>query len=317
MTLAAGLDPRLWYLFGGVSGALALGTAVGLFLERRVTGEAARATVANINARVRGWWAMCALFGVAVVSGGVASFVFFGLVSWLALRELVTLLPTRRADHRPLLWIFYVVTPIQYWLAATGRSAGFVLFVPVVAGSWLAVRMALGGDTERFLERVATLQWGVMLCVYCVSHVPALLRLDLPAAANRRLNLLVFLVTVVELSDVLQYVWGKIAGGRRIAPAISPNKTWAGFVGGVGSATLVGTGLWWVTPFTPWQAAGVSLAVTLAGFAGGLVMSAVKRDRGIKDYGSLISGHGGVLDRIDSICFAAPVFYHLTRLLLR
>ena len=126
-------------------------------------------------------------------------------------------------------------------------------------------------------------------------------------------KLLFFLVVVVQLSDVFQYVWGKLIGRHPIAPAISPKKTWEGFLGGIVCAVLLGTSLWWITPFNPWQAALMSLAITLMGFAGGLVMSAVKRDRGVKDYGSLLEGHGGILDRVDSLLFAAPVFFHLTR----
>ena len=125
--------------------------------------------------------------------------------------------------------------------------------------------------------------------------------------------MLLYFVLVVQASDVLQYIWGKTLGKHKIAPAVSPNKTWEGFLGGVATATLLGTALWWATPFTPWQAAGMSFAITLMGFAGGLVMSAIKRDRGVKDYGTLIKGHGGVMDRIDSLCFSAPVFFHLTR----
>ena len=152
---------------------------------------------------------------------------------------------------------------------------------------------------------------GLMICVYCVSHAPALLTLPLSNGGGPKL--LLFFLLVVQLSDVFQYIWGKLLGKRKIAPRISPNKTWEGFIGGVGTATALGASLWWVTPFRPLQAAGMSLAITLLGFAGGLTMSAIKRDRGVKDYGTLIEGHGGVLDRIDSICFAAPVFFHLTR----
>jgi phosphatidate cytidylyltransferase len=98
-----------------------------------------------------------------------------------------------------------------------------------------------------------------------------------------------------------------------VAPAISPNKTWEGLIGGSASATALGAAIWWATPFTPVEAAGMAFLLTMMGFAGGLIMSAIKRDRGVKDYGALIGGHGGVLDRIDSLCFAAPVFFHLTR----
>ena len=111
----------------------------------------------------------------------------------------------------------------------------------------------------------------------------------------------------------MQYVWGKLLGRRKIAPTLSPNKTLEGFVGGSLSATAIGAGLWWATPFAWWQAALLAFLITLMGFFGGLVMSAIKRDRGVKDYGTLIEGHGGMVDRIDSLCFAAPVFFHLVR----
>jgi phosphatidate cytidylyltransferase len=163
------------------------------------------------------------------------------------------------------------------------------------------------------LERTATIQWALMICVYCVSHAPALLTLEIPGFDRQNGKLLLYFVLVVQASDVLQYTWGKLFGKHKIAPTVSPNKTWEGFLGGVATATLLGTALWWATPFTPWQAAGMSVTITLLGFVGGLVMSAIKRDRGIKDYGTLIQGHGGVMDRIDSLCFSAPVFFHLTR----
>jgi phosphatidate cytidylyltransferase len=152
-----------------------------------------------------------------------------------------------------------------------------------------------------------------MICVYFVSSVPALLLLRIPAYEGRNASLMFFLVLVVQLSDVLQYVWGKSIGRHRLAPAVSPNKTWEGLVGGILSATAVGTSIWWATPFTPVAAALMAFVICVTGFAGGLIMSAIKRGRGIKDYGALIEGHGGMLDRIDSLCFAAPVFLHLTR----
>ena len=176
-----------------------------------------------------------------------------------------------------------------------------------------AVRSALAGDTTDFLARTATIQWGLMIAVYCVSHAPALLMLQIPGYQDQGAKLLLYLIIVVQLSDVLQYVFGKTLGKHRIVPKVSPNKTWEGTIGGIGSASLVGAALWWVTPFSPGEAWLIALLICLAGFAGGLVMSAIKRDRGVKDFGTLIEGHGGVLDRIDSLCFAAPVFFHLVR----
>jgi phosphatidate cytidylyltransferase len=152
-----------------------------------------------------------------------------------------------------------------------------------------------------------------MICVYCISHVPALLMLDIPGYAGRNAFLLVFLILVVQSSDVLQYVWGKLLGGIQVAPQVSPSKTLEGLAGGVASATLLGASLWWITPFSFLQAAAVSLMIALAGFLGGLVMSAIKRDRGVKDWGTMIEGHGGMLDRLDSVCFSAPIFFHVVR----
>jgi phosphatidate cytidylyltransferase len=308
------LDDRpLAFLVAGVLVLLAVASIAGWILQRRVTSPSARATVDNINVRIRAWWVMAGLFMLAVMSGPLVSVVLFGLTSFLALREFVTLSPTRAADHRALFWSFFIVTPLQYFLVWMGWYGLFSILIPVYVSIFMTIRIVLAGDTDRFLERIATHQWSLMICVYFVSYVPALLMLRIPGYERAAPRLMFFLVLVVQLSDVLQYVWGKTLGKTRIAPAISPNKTWEGFLGGLGSAIAVGTALWWATPFSPIVAGLMALAVTTMGFAGGLVMSAIKRDRGVKDYGSLIGGHGGVLDRIDSLCFAAPVFFHLTR----
>lgn len=312
----AWMDPQTLWMFGAVLVLLVLATGVGLVLDKRVIGEPGRATIKNLNARIRAWWAMCGVFSIGLLLGGPGPVVLFGLISFLALREFITLTPTRLGDHRSLFWVFFVITPLQYVSVGLGWSSLFSVMIPIYAFLLIPTRSAIAGDHERFLERTAKIQWGLMVCVYCVSHAPAILSLRIRGYEGQNAKLLLFLILVVQISDVLQYVWGKLLGKRRIAPRISPNKTWEGFLGGLGCATLVGTSLWWATPFTPWQAAGMSLAITLMGFAGGLTMSAIKRDRGVKDYGVFIPGHGGVLDRIDSICFAAPVFYHSIRYLL-
>jgi phosphatidate cytidylyltransferase len=306
-------DPSLKSLILGVLALLVFASGAGWILDRRVSSASARATVDNINARIRAWWLMALLFVVAVSMGTIVSSLLFAATSFLALREFVTLAPTRPGDHRALFWSFFVVTPIQYFLIWMQWYGLFSILIPVYVSIFLAIRTALAGDTERFLERSATNQWGLMICVYFVSYVPALLMLRIPGYERQAPALMFFLVLVVQLSDVLQYVWGKTLGSRQIAPAISPNKTWEGLIGGVVSATALGTAIWWATPFSPGAAALMALVLTSMGFAGGLIMSAIKRDRGVKDYGTLIGGHGGVLDRIDSLCFAAPVFFHLTR----
>ena len=306
-------DRDILMLLGGVVALLILGSLAGRILDRRVTDEPGRAVVINLNARVRAWWVMVAVFVVALATGGIGSVVLFGLLSFVALRELITLTPTRRADHRILFWAFFVFVPVQYGLVYSEWYGLFAIFIPVYAFLFVPVRSALAGDTEDFLARTAKIQWGLMLAVYCVSHAPALLMLQIPGYAGEGAKLLLYLVIVVQLSDVLQYVFGKTLGRHRIVPQVSPNKTWEGFLGGVGVATLIGAGLWWVTPFSPWAAAGIALLINLAGFAGGLCLSAIKRDLGVKDFGTLIEGHGGVMDRIDSLCFAAPLFFHVVR----
>jgi phosphatidate cytidylyltransferase len=306
-------DPQLAWLFGGVLGILVLASVIGVVLKRTAKSDAARATIDNLNARTRAWWKMCAIFALTLLIGRAGSLVLFGLLSLLALREYITLVPTRRADHRTLLWSFFIITPLQYYLVGIKWYGFFAIMIPVFAFVFVPTRIAMSGDTEHFLERAAKIQFGLMICAFCLSHAPALLILDIPGFAGRNAQLLLYLVLVDQMSDVLQYVWGKLAGKHKIAPSVSPNKTWEGFLGGVATATLLGAALWWATPFTPLQAAGMSLVIALLGFAGGLVMSAIKRDAGVKDFGAVIEGHGGILDRIDSLCFAAPIFFHLVR----
>lgn len=300
-------------LIAGVVALLVVASLIGWILSMRARSDGARATVKNLNARIRAWWVMVLVFGVAIATGGVGSVVLFALMSFFAMREFMTLAPTAQTDHAALFWAFFIFAPIQYFVVYIRWYGLFSILIPVYAFVAIPSRMALSGDTTRFLERSSTVQWGMMACVYCVSHAPALLMLDVPDYAGSGATLLFYLVLVAQLNDVMQYVWGKLFGKHPIAPSVSPNKTWEGFIGGTLTAVAVGTGLYWATPFSMPQAALMSLAITLMGFAGGLVMSAVKRDRGVKDYGTLIEGHGGVLDRIDSLLFAAPVFFHLTR----
>ena len=304
--------PDTWLLFGGIFAALLLATLVSETLRWRLHGRRSSA-IDNLVSRVRAWWVMVVVVGLAFWIGRTGVIVLFAIISLFALREFITLTPTRRGDYYALLAAFYVVLPGQYWLVYDDWYGLFSIFIPVYGFLLLPILATVEGDTRHFLERTSKVQWGLMICVFCISHVPALLNLYIPGYEGRNLLLIAFLVVVVQSSDVLQYVWGKLAGRHLIAPKLSPSKTVEGFAGGVLSASLLGMGLWWITPFSPWQAFGLALAINLMGFWGGLVMSAIKRDRGIKDFGSLIPGHGGIMDRIDSLVFAAPVFFHLVR----
>jgi len=306
-------DPKLMMLYGGVLGLLVISSLIGRVLKRRHQDDASRATIENLNARIGAWWKMCAIFAISLLVGRIGSLVLFGIISFLAMREYMTLVPTRRGDHRTLFWSFFVIMPLQYCLIGIEWYGFFAIMIPVLAFIFVPTSIAIAGDTANFLERSAKIQFGIMVCAYCLSHAPALLLLKIPGYGGHDARLLLYLVIVDQMSDVLQYVWGKLLGKNKIAWRVSPNKTWEGFGGGVLSATALGTALWWVTPFTPLQSAGMSFTICILGFAGGLVMSAIKRDIGIKDFGVVIEGHGGILDRIDSLCFAAPIFFHLVR----
>jgi phosphatidate cytidylyltransferase len=292
---------------------LVIGSVVGEILKRTVSSEGGQRVVANLVARVNAWWIMSVFIGGALFGGERATLILFGLASFFALREFITLTPTRRGDHRVLFWAFFIITPLHYWTVAAHWYGLFTVLIPVYAFLFIPMRSALAGDTANFLERATKIQWGLMVGVYFASYAPALHLLEISGYTGRNAFLIFFLFFVVQISDVLQYTWGKLCGHRKVAPHVSPSKTWGGLIGGGLSACAAGASLWWITPFTPLQAAGMSAVIVLMGFFGGLVMSAVKRDRGVKDYGDLIPGHGGIMDRLDSLCFAAPVFFHLVR----
>lgn len=308
--LVEGAPAQFWWLLGGLFGLLSLASAIGAFLGR---GGRGGAVVANLNARIRAWWWMVVVLCACFLVGPLATIVVFALTSFLALREFVTLTPTRRGDHAVLLLCFWVAVPLQYWLVHDGWYGLFAIAIPVYGFLLLPAVSALSGDTGQFLERNTKIQWGLMLTVYCISHAPALLMLEIPGFEGRGLLLLLFLLIVVQLSDVLQYVFGKLFGRHLLAPKVSPSKTVEGLVGGGLAATGVGAALWWITPFAPLQAGALAALIVLCGFLGGLALSAVKRSLGAKDWGVMIEGHGGMLDRMDSVCFAAPVFFHIVR----
>ncbi|HPC82355.1 MAG TPA: phosphatidate cytidylyltransferase [Thermoanaerobaculaceae bacterium] len=264
----------------------------------------------ELSARVRAWWVMAAVFLCAVAVHPVVSLVFFALMSFWALKEYVTLLKTRPHDHATLFWAFAAV-PAQYWLVHVKWYGVFIIFVPVYMFLLLPVTLVLARETKGFVASASQIHWGLMAFVFGLSHLGYLLQL--PALPGRGVDgraLVLFVVFVVEMSDVLQYVWGKLFGRHKVLPSVSPNKTWEGLVGGVLSAALLALPLRFLTPFSPLETAFVALGVCIAGFLGGAVMSAVKRDFGVKDFGTLIPGHGGMLDRVDSLCWAVPLFFH-------
>lgn len=296
-------------LFEWILAALVLATVTGQILRRRVRSDKARHTVANMNLRIAAWWVLCAAMALALVLGAGAVIALFAIFSSLALREFLHIAPLR--DNPA--WIFLAFTLLQYGFVWGRQYGPLTVVLPILAFLSIPIWSVLAGDTDGYLERTAKSCWALMICTYFLSYAPALLVLDIRGYAGRNATLLLYFLLVVQSSDVLQYIWGKLAGRTPIAPRISPNKTWEGLIGGILSSTAIGTALYRATPFQLWQAAAICATITLMGFAGGLTMSAIKRESGVKDYGTLIAGHGGVLDRIDSLCFSAPVFFHLTR----
>lgn len=305
--------PDLVAVLAGLLGVLIVASIIGFVLQRRLSPDGSNAVVENLNDRIRAWWIMVVLMGLALIGGKTGVTLLFGFCSFAALREFITLTDTRRADHWALAAAFFIVLPVQYYLIWIEWYGLYSIFIPVYAFLLMPIIAAARGDTDHFLVRIAEVQWALMICVFSTSHVPALLSLQIAGYEGRNVLLIAFLVIVVQISDVLQYVWGKLIGRTKIAPKLSPSKTVEGFAGGALSATAVGAGLSWMTPFTPLQAAFLSLVIVLLGFFGGLVMSAIKRDRGVKDWGNLIAGHGGFIDRLDSVVFSAPIFFHLVR----
>lgn len=320
------LDALALRLLAVVVGVLVVATATAWLLTWRLTSPRHGELLTNLRQRVHAWWVMIAVLFGALALGETATILLFAALSLLALREFLVLVPDPNR-RRVVWWVLLVAAVTHYWVVWEHWYGFSSVFIPVYVFLFLPAVAAIAGRTDGFLARTSIAQWALMVCVYALSHAPALQNLPVAIERGRAVaegappgsggpdgaKLLLFLVIVVQGSDVLQYIFGKLLGRRAIAPTVSPNKTWEGFVGGVVAATLLGAGLAWLTPFTAWQAAGLAFTSCLLGFAGGLVMSAIKRDRGVKDFGHLIPGHGGVMDRLDSLSFAAPVFFHLVR----
>jgi phosphatidate cytidylyltransferase len=248
--------------------------------------------------------------------GSGAVVCLYALLSFLALREFLTITPTHRRDHRALTWAFFIILPLHYLLTFVHWYPMFLIFIPVYAFVFFPIRLVMAGEVEDFLSRTARLQWGLLVCVYFLSYIPWLMQMEFPKAENgdalHASGLLLWMIIVTQGNDVFQFAWGKALGERPLSPKVSPNKTWEGFIGGCLTAVLLGVATSFATPFGFLGGALMALMLCLLGTAGGLVMSAIKRDFKSKDWGGGIPGHGGILDRVDSLIFSAPPFFHLT-----
>lgn len=380
------MDNRGILLISGVLALLLAATAATEYLRRRPSGVDA-STLATCRSRLNAWWLLFGSLICALLLGTIATVFLFGAISFWAMREYLTLTPTRPADHRTLVGVFFILTPLQFLLVGlnpdwfesvfgVGTYPVYSTLIPTLAFLVLPAGVAASGDPKFFLERIAKLQVGLLICVYCLSYAPALLTTNLPNAkptpsvltveavdleekvvgtierslgamrttedaetpeaavetlkagdavstprrslASTNLSLLFAFVFLTQLSDVAQYLWSLTFPKHKIAPLINSNKTTEGVILGALTTALAAVGLWYFTPFPHWwQAALAGLIVAGMGFAGTMTTSAIKRDRGVGDYGALVEGHNGVLDRIDSLCFAAPVFFHYVWICLR
>lgn len=264
----------------------------------------------ELQQRVNSWWWMIGIIFLSLGFGHTAALVLFALISFLALKEFFSIVPIRQADRHVVFWA-YLAIPVQYYWVAIEWHTMFLIFIPVYLFLFIPLRMVMLGDTQGFIRSAGVLHWGVMLTVFCISHLAALMSLNVVNANAGGMGLVLFVLFITQFNDVMQYVWGKQLGKHKIIPKVSPNKTWEGFLGGLGStiilAMLLGSLL------TPMRLPDCFFAGTLiacAGFIGDVVISSVKRDLVIKDSGKLIPGHGGILDRIDSLTYSVPLFFH-------
>jgi len=269
------------------------------------------AKLGEIKSRTKSWWIMAAVFVFATLVNTKISYIAIAFLSFVSFRELYSLMGFRESDRRAIFWAFLSI-PIQYYLAYIGWYGAFIIFIPVVMFLLLPLRFVLKGETGGIIKSMASLQWILMLTVFGISHLAYLLSLpELPNFSSGGRGLLLFIVFLTEINDVMQFTWGKLLGKHKIIPKISPNKTWEGFIGGLVSTTIIGFFLGFLTPLNNIQVIFVSVIIAFAGFVGDVVMSSIKRDIGVKDTGTLIPGHGGILDRVDSLVYTAPIFFHI------
>jgi phosphatidate cytidylyltransferase len=265
----------------------------------------------EVTTRIKSWWIMITLFSMAIILQRGAAIVFLGFISFLAFKEYLSLIPTRRADHKVLFWA-YLAIPVQFYWVYTHWYGMFIIFLPVWIFLLLPLRMIAIGATEGFLKAAGTLHWGLMITVFNLSHAAYLLslpKIDNPHAGS--VGLLLFLVILTQFNDVAQFVWGKTLGKRKIVPTVSPGKTWAGLLGGIATTAVVGFLLApYLTPLAGWHRLVAGALIAASGFIGDVIVSAIKRDLGVKDCSTLIPGHGGILDRVDSHTVSAPLFFH-------
>lgn len=294
------------YAMSGIIGLLLVASTICFFLRWKNP----NADYTELRQRIQSWWIMITILFAVLVINKTTAIIFFGFLSFLALKEFLSIVPMRLSDRCVIFWA-YLAIPVQYYWVSQGWYGMFIVFIPVYMFLFLPLRMVLVGETKGFIKAVGTIHWALMLTIFCISHIAYLLVLPEKNQAAGSVGLVLFLLFMTQLNDVYQYVWGKLLGSHKIIPKVSPNKTWEGFLGGLGSITLCcGFAAPLLTPLTYKQGLLAGLLISSSGFIGDVVVSSVKRDLQIKDSGHLIPGHGGILDRLDSLTFTSPLFFH-------
>ncbi|MEE8434771.1 MAG: phosphatidate cytidylyltransferase [bacterium] len=308
--LLSRVTPNTAIALGGLYAFLVVATVLVWLLRRARPGAA----MDEVRLRVLSWWVIIIIVSVAMGLGPKVTIVYWGFLSFLALKEYYSIIPTRRADRRVMLYA-YLAIPVQYYFIWTDWYGMFIIFIPVYMFLFLPFRMVLVGETRNWLHGVSSLHWGLMAMVFGLSHICYFLMV--PAGVNPKgggAGLIFFLIFLTQFNDVAQFVWGKLLGRHKVVPLVSPGKTWEGLLGGIVTTTAVA---WALSPYLTPMAYPMSLAagvlIAVSGFIGDVTISALKRDLGIKDTGNMLPGHGGILDRIDSLIYTGPLFFHFTR----
>jgi phosphatidate cytidylyltransferase len=304
-----GVSLNVWITLGVIYAILIFAT-VFIRIQKKLNPAKDRT---ELFQRVNSWWIIIGLFSLAIVTHKAISIFFFAFVSFLALREFLHLVPKRENDRRVIFWCFLSI-PMQCYWVYTGWYNMFIIFVPVYMFLLIPLRMIIVGDTNNFLRTAGIYHWGLMSTVYCLGHLSFFHAFEEKNHIAGSAGMILFMACLTQFNDVAQYVWGKSFGKHKIIPKVSPNKTWEGFLGGM-ATTMVFT--WFLapllTPIDGWQRLLAGFIFSVGGFVGDVVESAVKRDIGVKDSGNMLPGHGGILDRVDSLTYTAPLFFHFVK----
>jgi Predicted CDP-diglyceride synthetase/phosphatidate cytidylyltransferase len=302
------VSPTLLKTLAGVFGLLAFLTVVfhGVKLAKGPS-----KLVNELIERTHSWWVMVLIASVVLFVNNYIAAVGLALLSAFALRELLNSISLRNSDSRPILWCFLTI-PVQYLLVLFQVDNYYGIFIPVFVFTFLAFRSVSRGDTKDITRSLGIINWSLMITVFSFSHILMILVYPFKGfASSENAQIVLFLLLITELNDVFQFTWGKLFGKTKIIPSVSPNKTLEGFVGGFLTTAILAASLGFMVHLEPLHAGAIGALMAVVGFFGDLTFSAIKRDFQIKDLGSVIPGHGGILDRMDSLAFTGMIFFYI------